>query len=295
MSVARLRDLLAGALSGGWCLGYFEAWDVPTLEASLEAAEETHSPAIIGFGAAVAAGEWLDRRGVDLLASAARRLAESARTPCAVLFNEGQHMEQVRRALGAGCNALMLDSSHLPFDENLAATRRVVELATASGADVEAELGRLADGRTPGDHGEPTDPLLARRFVRESGVSCLAVSAGGAHVLLDRTVSLDLDRIGAVAEGAGVPLVLHGGSSIPDSVVAAAARRGVAKINYGSRLKRLYLQGLRESLEAAAGESDVHRLVGFHGATDVTSRGLALVKAEVARLLGVYGASGRAS
>lgn len=294
MSIARLRDLLADARTGGWCLGYFEAWDQYSLEACLGAAEAERSPAIVGFGGAVADQGWMDHRGVELLATLARRLAEMAAVPAAVLFNEGRTLGQVERALASGCNAVMLDTSHLPFAGNVAATRRVVELAGRAGADVEAELGRLADARDPASAGAPTDPQEARRFVEATGAACLAVSAGGVHILVDREASLDLERLAALHAAVPVPLVLHGGTSIPDRTIAEAVRRGVAKINVGTRLKQLALRGLRESAAGAADGAGVQRSVGSRSAEDVTARGMRLVEAEVRRLIGVYGSGGRA-
>jgi ketose-bisphosphate aldolase len=294
VSIARLRDLLADARRGGYCLGYFEAWDQYSLEACLAAAEAERSPAIVGFGGAVVDQAWMDHRGVEVLAALARRLAEMATVPAAVLFNEGRTVGQVQRALASGCNAVMLDSSHLPFADNLAATRRIVALAGPAGADVEAELGRLADARDPAAGGRPTDPDEARRFVDATGVACLAVSAGGVHILVDREAGLDLVRLEALRAAVPVPLVLHGGTSIPDRLVPEAARRGVAKINFGTRLKQLTLRGLRESVPGAADGAGVQRSVGSRSVGDVTSRGMALVTAEVRRLIGVYGSGGRA-
>jgi ketose-bisphosphate aldolase len=294
MSVARLRDLLDAARRGGYCLGYFEAWDQYSLEACLAAAEAERSPAIVGFGGAVADQGWMDHRGVEILATLARRLAEMATVPAAVLFNEGRTAAQVERALGCGCNAVMLDTSHLGFDENVAATRRIVALASAAGADVEAELGQLADARDASSSGRPTDPREAARFVAATGVACLAVSAGGVHILVDREAGLDLDRLGALRAAVPVPLVLHGGTSIPDRLVPEAAKRGVAKINFGTRLKQLWLRGLAGSVLGAPDGAGVQRSIGSRSAEDVTARAMALVTAEVRRLVGVYGSRGRA-
>ena len=294
MSIARLRDLLADARRGGYCIGYFEAWDQYSLEACLAAAEAERSPAIVGFGGAVADQGWMDHRGVEVLATLARRLAEMATVPAAVLFNEGRTLAQVERALACGCNAVMLDSSHLAFADNVAATRRVVALAGPAGADVEAELGELADARDPSAGGSLTDPDEARRFVAATGVACLAVSAGGVHILVDREAGLDLVRLEALRAAVAVPLVLHGGTSIPDRLIGEAARRGVAKINFGTRLKQLALRGLRESVPGAPDGAGVQRSVGSRSPEDVTARGMALVTAEVRRLVGVYGSGGRA-
>lgn len=188
MSVARMRNLLANALRGGYCVGYFEAWDQYSLEACLEAAEQTRSPAIVGFGAAVTSQSWLDRWGVEELAGIARRLAEMASVPAAVLFNEARTMDQIRRGLDAGCNAVMLDSSRMPYAENLAATKEVVALARGHGADVEVadvDMEMVARCRVlyvggyfimPGFDPESLARLM--RFARESGVLTVLDVAG---------------------------------------------------------------------------------------------------------------------
>ncbi len=305
MSVARMKDLLAGALKGGYAIGYFEAWDQYSLEACLEAAEEMRSPAILGFGAAVTDQAWLDRWGVEELACLARRLAEAAAVPATVLFNEARTLEQIRRGLAAGCNAVMLDSSHMPWDENLAATREVVALARRHEADVEVELGHLPDARDTAHAAAAvprrvmTDPEEAGRFVRETGVSALAVSVGSVHSMAGGAVVIDMERLAAIKAAVPVPLVLHGGSGIPAESIPAAAARGVAKINYGLRMKRVFLEGLAEAAAGAAaavtGGADVHLYVGAKSERDVMARGQAKVRALVSGLMRAYGSAGRAS
>ena len=299
MSVARMKDLLAAALEGGYAIGYFEAWDQYSLEACLEAAEEMRSPAILGFGAAVTDQPWLDRWGVEELAGLARRLAEAAAVPAAVLFNEARTVEQIRRGLAAGCNAVMLDSSHMPWDENLAATREVVALARRHEADVEVELGHLPDARHDAAAGTMTDPAEAGRFVRETGVSALAVSVGSVHSMAGGAAVIDMERLAAIKAAVPVPLVLHGGSGIPPEAVPAAAARGVAKINYGLRMKRVFLEGLAEAATRAAadvaGGADVHLSIGAKTGRDVMVCGQARVRELVSTLMRAYGSAGRAS
>jgi fructose-bisphosphate aldolase class II/tagatose 1,6-diphosphate aldolase GatY/KbaY len=213
--------------------------------------------------------------------------------PTAVLFNEARTVGQIRRGLEAGCNAVMQDTSHLPFEENLAATREVVALARAHGADVEVELGALADARDPAHRGTLTDPAEARRFVEESGIDALAVSVGSVHSMAGGAAALDLDRLAAIHAAVPVPLVLHGGSGIPASAVRPAAQRGVAKINYGMRMKLLFLEGVREGIAGVPPDADIHAYVGAKTERDVMVRGQARVRELVAGLMKVYGSSGR--
>ena len=290
-----MKDLLADALRGGYCVGYFEAWDQYSMEACLEAAERTSSPTILGFGAAVTDQAWLDRWGVEELAGLARRLAEMSSVPAAVLFNEARTIAQVRRGLDAGCNAVMLDSSHMPYEQNAAATREVVALARARGADVEVELGHLPDARGAAHGtGTLTDPHEARRFVEATCVDALAVSVGSVHSMAGGAASLDMERLAAIHAVVRVPLVLHGGSGIPTSAIAPAAAQGVAKINYGMRMKIEFLEGIREGMAAVTDGSDIHAFVGAKNDGDVLVRGKARVRGLVENLMRLYGAAGRA-
>jgi ketose-bisphosphate aldolase len=294
MGVARMKDILAAARKGGYCVGYFEAWDQYSLEACLEAAEAARSPAILGFGAAVTDQAWLDRWGVEELAGLARRLAEAAKVPAAVLFNEARTLEQLRRGLGAGCNAIMLDTSHLPYAENLDATVKVVALARPHGADVEVELGHLPDARDTSHVGSMTDPGEAARFVKDTGVNALAVSVGSVHGMSGGASVIDMERLSALGKAAGVPLVLHGGSGIPPASIPEAAKRGVAKINYGLRMKRVYLEGVRDAAAAVPPDADIHAFIGAKTPRDVLVRGQAKVRALVEGLMHAYGSAGRA-
>jgi ketose-bisphosphate aldolase len=298
MSVVRMRDLLADAKRGGYCIGYFEAWDQYSLEACLEAAEETRSPAILGFGAAVTDQAWLDRWGVEELAGLARRLAEAATVPAAVLFNEARTTTQIKRGLDAGCNAVMLDSSHMPDDENREATRQVVALARGFSADVEVELGHLADARETDSHPTMTDPDQARRFVADTGVNALAVAVGSVHSMAGGAASLDLQRLAAIGIAVPVPLVLHGGSGIPADAIPGVIQRGVAKINYGLRMKRVFLEGLQEAAAGVPAGADIHAYIGAKTPQDVMVRGQARIRKLVADLMRLYrsaGAAGKAA
>jgi ketose-bisphosphate aldolase len=294
MSLAHMTDVLAQARQGGYALGYFESWDQYSFEAAVEAAEEARSPAIIGFGGAVADQAWLDGRGVEQMAAIALSLAARASIPAAVLFNEARTFGQVLRGLRAGCTAVMLDTSHLGFDDNVAATRRVVEAAHALGASVEAELGHLADGSDPGVAAVGTDPDEAARFVEQTGIDALAVSVGNVHILEGGAAEIDLERLAAIQWAVPVPLVIHGGTGFPDASVPAAVARGVAKFNVGTRLKRLYLDGLRQSLAELPERINAHALVGSREPVDVLMRSKLAVKAEIGRLMRVYGCAGRA-
>ena len=295
MSIVGMDEILARALHGAYAVGYFEAWDPYSFEATLEAAEETRSPAIIGFGAVGVDQAWLNRWGVVQQTTLACDLADRATVPTAILFNEASTYEQIVQGLIHGCNAVMLDSSELPHEEHAAQTRRVAEVAHAAGATVEAEVGRLTDARETDVLGSSTDPDQAADFVGRTGTDALAVSVGNVHQLLGGQSEIDLDLLERIHHAVRVPLVIHGGTGFPDATVPAAIERGVAKFNVGTVIRRAYLDGICEAAAALPDDPVGHHYLGCRNPEDVLARGKARMKAEVLRLTAIYGSAGRAT
>lgn len=293
MSTATLIELLARARRGGYAVGYFEGWDQHSLEAILEAAEEMGAPLVLGFGAAVVCQSWLDGGGLEELAVLCRCLAERATVPTAILLNEARSLNQVQRGLRAGCNAVMIESSHLGLGENIALTRRVVAAAHPLGAAVEGELGRLANASEEAEEAMCTDPIEAARFVEETGVDALAVSVGNVHLLGNGEAEVDLDLLERLHRAVPVPLVIHGGTGFPAWAVRPAIERGVAKFNVGTRLKQAFLAGLQEALAALPEPVDPHRAMGSHQDGDVYAHAKARMKREIVTLMKQYGCVGQ--
>jgi len=294
MTLAHMPDLLKQALQGGYAIGYYESWDQYSLEAAMEAAEECNSPAIIGFGGAVTNQDWLDRGGVDELARVASSLAQRSKVPTAVLFNEARTLQQLERGIRSGCNTVMLDTSHLPFAENLRLTQQVVKMARQHDAGTEAELGRLADATDQSVQARGTDPEEAVRFVNESGVDALAISIGNVHILSTGEAMVDLDLLERIHRSVDVPLVVHGGTGFPATLVRDTIARGVAKFNVGTRLKQTYLDSVRDAITQATGSGSIHALVGSREFTDVFNAGKLRLKLEIQKFIKLYGSDGKA-
>lgn len=295
MSIVPFVEVLERAVQKHYAIGYYESWDQYSLEAATEAAEENRSPAIIGFGGAVTSQPWLDRHGVEELSALANYLAERSTVPTAVLFNEARTLSQVLHGLRAGCNAVMLDTSHLPYEQNLVWTSKVVEVAHPLGAAVEAELGHLADGTDPSVHAAGTDPQEAAAFVAHSGIDALAVSVGNVHILTEGEALVNIDLLETIHQTIRVPLVIHGGTGFPGSAVRAVIERGVAKFNVGTRLKQVYLAGIKEAIQAMPDKPNIHLYVGSRETDDVFSNGKKRLKAEITRHIHLYGSAGMAS
>jgi fructose-bisphosphate aldolase class II len=296
MPIVKLQRILDHALRHRYAVGYFEAWDLYSLEAALEAAEEARAPAILGFGAAVTNGAWYDRNGMEALSALTVTLAQRAEVPAAVLFNEAQTYAQAVRGLAGGCNAVMLDSSHLPAAEHEAATRDLVQVAHALGAAVEAELGHLATAGDPSHVAAPTDPAEAARFVAATGIDALAVAIGNVHIMTAGEADVDLELLGRIHTAVPLPLVIHGGTGFPQRAVADAIRLGAAKFNVGTVLKQVFFEGIMAAAGGqAATQASIHALMGSRDAADVMLQGKLRMKAKILELIDLYGSAGRAT
>ncbi len=139
-----------------------------------------------------------------------------------------------------------------------------------------------------------TDPEEAARFASLGGVQALAVSVGNVHSLGAGKADLDLQRLEAIHAVVPVPLVLHGGTGIPPELIPEAAARGVAKINYGLRMKLLYLEAMKESLDRLPRSPDIHELVGGRAEHDILGRAQRRVRDLLVSLMEAYRSAGRA-
>ena len=168
--------------------------------------------------------------------------------------NAGHAREPIIQAIQAGFTSVMIDASMLPFEENVALTRKVVDAAHAVGIQVEGELGTIGANDSYGESGAEeiiyTDPADARRFVEETGVDSLAIAIGTSHGLYpaDKNPELRHEILKEIKAELGIPLVLHGGSANPDSELARAVQLGINKINISSDIKVSYHNRMREVL-----------------------------------------------
>jgi tagatose 1,6-diphosphate aldolase GatY/KbaY len=185
--------------------------------------------------------------GLEPLAMLATGLARSASVPVGVHLDHATDVAEIDRCLTLGYTSVMFDGSALPFEENVRLTEHVVARAHDAGAWVEAELAGIAGDENQSTASQAkafTDPQLAAEFVARTNVDALAVAIGNVHGIPAEPVSLDLDRLRAVADVVRVPLVLHGASGLSDDQVGAAIALGVAKLNVNAELRRAYCDGL---------------------------------------------------
>lgn len=295
--ITPLPELLEEAEKGGYAVGYFESWDVYSLEAVVDAAVTEASPVIIGIGGLSANHDWLRSRGIELYGGVAHALARRAPIPVTVLFNEADSFEEAAGALGAGYDAVMMHTQGWPWDKLIADTAALTATAHAVGVAVEGEVGALAemrDGALDTADANFTSVDEATEFVAMTSVDCLAVAVGNVHFVTDDfEPRVDIDRIRDIRDAVDVPLVLHGGSGTPDDQTREAITAGIAKINVGTRLKRVFGDALTDAISAPVDDPNLRYGSRLKG--DANLAAATAFRDEVRRLMNVFGSSGKAS
>lgn len=236
-----LKEILAIAEQEKKAVGMFNATGFDSLQAVIGAAEELNRPVIIAHAEVHNIYNDISLVGPAMLAA-----AQNAKVPVCVHLDHGTSLEMVYRALRIGFTSVMIDTSALPYEENLKITKNVTEIAHAMGVGVEAELGRLVTGESGAESGlenaDPsafyTDPQEAEKFVKETGVDALAVAFGTSHGFYKAQPKLDFDVVRKCAAATGLPLVMHGGSGVSEEGFKAAIGAGIRKINYYSYMSK---------------------------------------------------------
>ncbi len=274
MSIVNVAELLRDADKRGYCVGYFESWDIESTLAVVRAAEKLRSPVMNGF-----CGEYLANPGrqyvedLFLYGKIVREMARSASVPVATLLNESTDLNYALRGVKADFDMVMFVDEKMPVPELTAVQKRLVEFAHACGVAVEAELGSLptadqASGTQKG--GLNTDPKVAAQFVAETGVDALAVAIGNVHLLEGKKAELDLDLLGRIDAAVAAPLVLHGGTGVDKKVFKEAIKNGIAKVNVGAGLKRVFINSYADYLKQRdVATMNPNRVFGDGGKNDI--------------------------
>ncbi len=297
MPLVPMIELLEEAKKKKYAVGYFESWDLYSLQATVKAVEDARSPLILGVGGLSANHEWLRQVGIAGYQTAVDILARQATVPVATLFNEGDSIEESRIAIEAGYGAVMMHTEGWSWDRLISDTAEVVRLAHAKSVAVEGEVGALPEivgDQIDSSRASVTSVEEAVTFVSETGVDCLAVAVGNVHfVTTDYVPTIDSQRIRDIDDAVDCPLVMHGGSGTPDDQMREAIQAGITKINVGTKLKYLYGRALKEAV--AAEEWNPNESVGSHLPGDWATQAADAVYGEVRRLITVFGSDGKAT
>ena len=286
MGLVCAREIVEPAFRNGYAVGAFNTFNAETTQTIIEAATALNAPVMLLLGG----WDWglLD---LETYREIITYFARKAPIPVAWHLDHARSLDAVKEAVEAGYTSVMIDGSHLPFEENVAITQAAAALARPSGITVEAELGGIGPAEAAGTESAQTgftEPGAARRFCQQTGVDLLAVSIGNAHGIYKVAPRLDIDllrQIRAVTES--TPLVLHGGSTTPPDQIRAAVKAGIAKVNVASELWVSYAKTMRQALG-----SDDDRFMPSVALRTVKA-GLAEVVARWIELLGSEGKAAR--
>ncbi|GMA62198.1 class II fructose-1,6-bisphosphate aldolase [Alicyclobacillus fastidiosus] len=255
MPLVSSTSLLKKARQEGYCIAAFNVHTLEMLQAVVDAAEEAQSPLILQSTVGT-----VKHLGADYIVAAATVASNRAGIPIVLHLDHCTEFETIIQCIRAGYTSVMIDASMHSFEENVARTKRVVEIAGAVGVNVEAELGKVGgveDEIVVADHEAlMADPEECRVFVERTGVPTLAPAIGTAHGMYKGDPKIDFDRIGQIANLVDTPLVLHGGSGIPNAQVKRAVSLGMAKMNVATELRIAFSDAIKKIFAEHPEEND---------------------------------------
>ena len=241
MALVSINDILPAARAAGRGIAAFNVANLETLYAVVRAAEIENSPLIVQVYQRL----FNDDRAA-MIAAMTAYLASTSSIPIALHLDHGVSIEQIEKAIAIGYTSVMIDASQLPFAENIELTAQAARVAHTANVPIEAEIGHVPFG--DGDI-ELSTSAQAVEFVDKTGVDALAVSIGTAHGFYKQEPRLDIPRAAEIGKCVDVPLVLHGGTGVPEDQVRKAIACGVAKINIATELQHLFLRNVACELD----------------------------------------------
>ncbi|PKQ87947.1 ketose-bisphosphate aldolase [Paenibacillus sp. BGI2013] len=281
-----MKDLLKVAYENKFAVGSFNVANSEFVKVVITAAEEQNSPAIMQ----------IHPNEIDLVTDGfiayVREAASKSKVPFVIHLDHGATIKDITRSIRNGYTSVMMDASHLPFEENIAATKEAVELAHLVDVSVEGELGTIGSNEGSSEGGADeilyTNPEEAAIFVEQTGIDTLAVAVGTSHGIYPQSKdhSIKIDRLKQIHEKVKIPLVLHGGSDNPDEEIREAVKHGIAKINLSTDMKRAFYNQLRATLDANPKAYEPDQLM-----PEATKAATELVK----KKMDLFGSTGKAS
>ena len=261
MALVTVAELARKASQGGYAVGAFNLNNMEILQAVIVAAEEERSPVILQ-----ASQGGLKYAGIDYIVAMAEVAAKNASVPVALNLDHGTSFEQAMECIRKGFSAVMIDGSHLLFEDNIALVNRVTDVAHAVGVSVEAELGRIGgtedDIMVADEDAMMTHPDEAAEFVERAKPDLLAVAIGTAHGVYKGEPRLDFKRLTEIRKRVDIPLVLHGASGVPDDAIREACKLGITKINIDTELRIAFSQAVRDILDEDLKQIDPRKILG---------------------------------
>lgn len=305
MALLSGKTVLDKASAGYYAVGAFNFVNMEVLKAIVSAATEEKSPALIACSEGA-----IKYAGIKNLVALARAEAEVSGMPLVLHLDHGKEFEVIMQCIRNGFTSVMIDGSHLPLEENIKITSKIVEIAHAAGVSVEGELGRLSgiEDNVSSRESILTDPDEAERFVKETGVDSLAIAIGTSHgpKKFKGEPILEIPLVAEIKKRTGIPLVLHGASSVPADVLekgikygakwegskgvpeqslVEAVRGGINKVNVDTDIRMTFLGQMRQTMSEKPESVDLR---------DIFKPCMAAVKDVVKGKMRLLGSSGKA-
>lgn len=260
--LVNVKTMLEEAKEGKYAVGAFNTVNLETTRAIIEAAKELSSPVIVQL-----TEKTFDYAGGRAIFHLIKNIAEfyAGNIPIGIHLDHGKNFEIVERAMDIGFTSVMYDGSRKEYVDNLAATKKIVEIAHGRGVVVQAELGNvpyLGEMQMENIEWEKymTNPDQAVQFVEETGIDTLAVAIGNAHGFFRERGKPDYERLSSIAERVHIPLVMHGASDWDNGRVVEVVRRGISCFNVDTALRMAFIGGLREALSSEE-ETDLRKIL----------------------------------
>lgn len=247
--LVNMRDLLSDAQKGNYAVGSFSVANMEMVLGVIKAAEELNAPIILQI-----AEVRLKQSPLEIIGPLMVAAAKNSKVPVAVHFDHGKTIEKITQALEIGFTSVMFDGSHLPLDENIEFTKKIIEIARKYDASVEAEIGCVG-GSEDGSEDiaiNCTKPEDAVKFENETGVDALAIAIGNAHGNYKSTPKLRFDILSEVEQKTHTPLVLHGGTGISPDDFVRCSKTGIKKINIATATFDRVEQSVRSAYESGS-------------------------------------------
>lgn len=255
MALVSTKDILQDSYNNHYAVGAFGAHNLEIMKAIIAGGELLGAPVILQTTPGT-----IKYVGINYIKAMAETAANEAKIPVALHLDHGDSFETVVQALRAGYTSVMIDGSHLPFEENIKLVSDVVKMSHSVGVPVEAELGTIGgvedDLVVDSEEAVYTDPKKAEYFVQTTGIDSFAPAFGTAHGMYKNEPELQFDILKEIYHRTACPIVMHGASGIKESAIREALNFGVSKVNFSTELKIVFAEGLRQYFNQYPNESD---------------------------------------
>jgi len=255
LSLVNLNNMLFEAFKGGYAVGAFNVYNIEDITAVVNAAEEAKSPVIL-----MTSSSAIVHSGMEELASIIKCRANNTTVPICLHLDHATDYKKIIKAMYIGYSSVMYDGSLLSYEKNVNNTKEIVKVAHSLNVTVEAEIGRVGNSEEGNKelHMVLSKPDEVKSFVEETGIDACAIAIGSSHGMQKQKANLNFKLLDRIRNEVDLPLVLHGSSGVIEAELTEAGRRGIQKVNIGTRLKRVFSDMLKKNV---AGNKEIHNHV----------------------------------